>query len=223
MKFASIALGLLAVVSTASAGMYTFTPNPSDLGDLDHHTAVAWGITGTAGLQSQLASGYRISGATICIENIWDWKVEQDKLFINLLDDPKTGVRTYSDNTNDNVLSNFFTASNSSSSSRWNGQSLLTTWTDPKGGSNGAFAIDYTYNFGSADLALLTSYLSDPTASNRAAFGLGFDPDCHYYNDGIKLIIYTEKISIPDAGSTVLMLGLGLGALVAIRRRTLRS
>jgi hypothetical protein len=66
-------------------------------------------LTDTAVLQNQLQSGHRISSATIYIENIWDWKVEKDKLFINLLDNPKVDVRNYLDNTSDTVLSNYFT------------------------------------------------------------------------------------------------------------------
>ncbi|MFO1449109.1 MAG: VPDSG-CTERM sorting domain-containing protein [Opitutaceae bacterium] len=223
MKLASLALGVLALTGTVRAGMYTFTPNPADLYDLDHHTAVAWGVTGTDALQSQLANGYRISGATITIDKIWDWKKEDDMLFINLLDDPKNGVQSYTDNTADNVISNYF---NGSGGNKWQGSTALTTWSDPNGGS-AAGAINYSYTFGIADLAVLTSYLTDPTLNGKAAFGLGFDPDCHYYNDGIKLIIYTEKIptNVPDSGSSVVLLTLGLAACAYARRRfsSLRS
>jgi hypothetical protein len=219
MKKLSLAFGALALVGTVHAGMYTFTPTPADLYDLDHHNAVAWGVTNTAALQSQLTDGFRISGATLTINNIWDWKKEDDMLFINLLDDPKSGVRVYSDNTADNVISNYFDTT--AGGAKWQGSTPLTTWTDPNGGDNGANKINFVYNFGQADLTVLTKYLTDPTYSNKVAFGLGFDADCHYYNTGISLVIHTEKIptSVPDSGSTAGLLAAGLAACAYLRRR----
>jgi hypothetical protein len=96
---------------------------------------------------------------------------------------------------------------------------LLTTWSDPKGGYGGQFSIDYSYNFSSADLSILTAYLSNANSTNRAAFGLGFDPDCHYFNDGVKLVIHTEKVAIPDSGSSLALFGFGIGVVLVWRRR----
>lgn len=184
-------LALLSVASL-SAATFTFTPNPADLNDLDHHHATTWGINWNA-----VPAGHTITGAKLTIKQIWDWKVENDALFIRLLDDPKSGVRTYADNTNDNVISDYFSGQ---------GQHLL-TWSDPNGGNNGANATNLVYNFTATNLLTLSSYLADPTALNRVAFGFAFDPDCHYYNNGVEFEITTTASSVPDAGSSVVLLG----------------
>lgn len=187
LRLAAIALGL---VASAKAAVFTFTPNPADLNDLDHTHATTWGITWS------IPAGQTITGATLKINNIWDWKRENDALYIRLLDDPKKGVTFYNDNTNDNVLSDYFSGQGT----------YLTTWSDPNGGSNGQYAVNFQYNFTSSQLLALTSYLTDPTQSNRAAFGLAFDPDCHYYNTGISFEITTAPSSVPDGGSSALLL-----------------
>ena len=55
--------------------------------------------------------------------NIWDWTVESnDNLFIHLLDNPKAGVTTYTDNENGEV-------------DAFAGQGkLVADWSDPAGG-----------------------------------------------------------------------------------------
>jgi len=46
-------------------------------------------------------------------------------------------------------------------------------------------------------------------------FGLAFDPDCHYWNDGVQLTINAE---VPEP-ATLLLFGLGTLGLAAYRRR----
>ncbi|MES2694014.1 MAG: hypothetical protein V4773_11110 [Verrucomicrobiota bacterium] len=200
LRLAALSLGLAA---SAHALVFTFTPNPSDLGDLDHTNATTWGINWNA-----IPPGHVITGAKIKIDNIWDWKREDDALFIRLLDDPKKGVTHYSDNTNDNLLSDYFA-----------GQGIaLTTWSDPNGGNNGANSTDFVYTFTATQLSLLTSYITDPTAANRAVFGLSFDPDCHYYNSGVCFEITTAPASVPDASPTALLLGVAAAGLMLVSR-----
>jgi len=210
-------LGVLAfatLVGGAQAATFTFTPNDNsgdadDLFDLDHHYAYTWGI------QFDIPVGQQITGATLRIDNIWDWRPENDMLFIHLLDDPSATnsrlVRSIEDNTNDTVISDYFGP---------NG--LLTTWSDPVGGVNNGF--DLVYSFTAAQLATLTSYVTDsrPTDSGSTRygdFGIGFDPDCHYYNTGIKLTITTGTSSVPDGGATVVLAGGAMLVLAAFRKK----
>lgn len=196
-------------VATAHALTFTFSPTPSDLGDLDHHNATTWGIA-TAGIPA----GQVITGAKLKINKLWDWQVESnDALFIRLLDTAAVGVKTFVDNTNDNVISDFFS-----------GQGiLLTKWSDPIGGFDGRFATNFSYTFSASQLATLITYANNATLPGKAAFGFGFDPDCHYYNDGVTFEITTAPVpgagTVPDAGATAALLGGGLLAVGALRHR----
>lgn len=217
MKHLLGALAFAAVIGGAQAATFNFAPNdnsgdPDDLNDLDHHYAYSWGI------RFDIPDGETITGATLRINNIWDWRRESDMLFMRLLDDPWASnnrlVRTFEDNTRDNVISDYFA-----------GQGvLLTTWSDPNGGSNGAYAINFSYDFTASQLATLTSYVTDNRpndTSNRkyGDFGIAFDPDCHYYNTGISLTITTGRSNVPDGGATVILAGGAILGLLAFRRK----
>src|SRR3954468_2995353 len=185
----TIFLTMATLVGAISASAITFTPTPADLGDLDHHMATTWGI------QWSLPAGEQVTGATLTIKNIWDWQREYDQLYIHLLDNPDRGVVSIADNTADNVFSDYF-----------GGQGrYLTTFTDPDGGAPRNF--DFVYNFTTADLAVLKSCL-DTAPGTKANFGFGFDPDCHYYNDGVRFEITTTHV--PETGSSVVLLSIGL-------------
>ncbi len=71
---------------------------------------------------------------------------------------------------------------------------------------------DWTYTFTNTQLTTLVSYASD------GKFYLGFDPDCHYYNNGITFTIVTERQSVPEP-STFLLLGSGLLLGVGFMRK----
>lgn len=187
-----------ALAIAARADTLTFNPSDADIGDLDHHYAYTWGIN------MSLPSDQKIVGATLTIKNIWDWRVENDKLFIRLLDNPAAGITSFLDNTNDNVISDYFSGQGTS----------LTSWSDPYGGYNRGY--NFTYNFTAAQLNVLTGYITNGHATGTADFGIAFDPDCHYFNDGITLTIKTDKV--PDGGLSVVLFGLGLLAISSLRR-----
>ena len=202
LKTAIITLGIAS--SSAFATTFTFTPNPSDLGDLDHHTATTWGIVWNA-----IPAGHSITSATLKINNLWDWQVEQDFLYIHLLDDPIMGVNSWTDNNNDTLNGDYF-----------NNQGVhLTTWTDPNGGNNGANSVNYVYNFTPSQLQTLASYITDSNAWYDGDFGFGIDADCHYYNTGVTFEITTGPATVADGGSTFALLGFAVAGVLGLRRR----
>ncbi len=76
-------------------------------------------------------------------------------------------------------------------------------------------AINFEFAFNTAQIAALNAYIA--AGGN---FALGFDPDCHYGNDGIKLTLQTAYLPTPEPG-TLALLAAALGA-VAWRRRARR-
>jgi len=210
----------------AQASTYAFRPNdgqgdPDDVFDLDHHYAYTWGISGATydTFKAELGHGSAITSATLTFYNIWDWINEpNDRLWVNLLDKPKKGVKTFADNADDieSTLpgSNYFNNQGTS----------LGYWTDPNGGSSN-YATNITFTFTTAQLGALTSYIMNGGATDSATgyadFGLAFDPDCHYYNTGIELKIVTQPTTrnyVPDGGITAALFGLSFLSLAGFRR-----
>ena len=210
-------LAVCALTVAVQATSFTFKPNDgsgntADMFDLDHYYAYSWGVDGANAdtLRTSLVSGgQQITSVKLTIWNVWDWTVESnDILNIHLLNNPTAGITS----TYDNQSGGDYFA---------NQGGFLTSWTDPKGGDTSDKTFDFVYNFNTANIALLTSYLLDATASGKAAFGFGFDPDCHYFNDGIQIDIVTCPKNVPENGLTLSLLGLGLISLAAVRRRIL--
>ncbi len=200
-----IALGAIAVSSHAAS--FTFSTGKGEF-ELDHYYAYSWGINGTSAntlRSSLLTGGQQITSAKLTISDIWDWTVEKDILYINLLDDPTKNIKKYYDN---QATSNYFSPTGS----------FLTSWSDPKGGNTSNKSFDFVYDFSLANIGLLTSYIVDPTASNKAAFGFGFDPDCHYFNNGIKFEVVTAPKRVPEGAATVGLMGFALLGLAVFRR-----
>lgn len=202
-KLYILGTALAVVAGSAQAGVYSWSPTDSDLEDLDHRKAYIWG------LGWNVPTGETIVGSTLTIKNIYDWRVEPDTLYVRLLDNvtvPAGG----------NVWGT--TWDYEAVGDRWAsepGSTAIGTWTDPAGGVPTGFNLVF-------DLGTL-GYLDELQAAiqNDGKFGFGFDPDCHYFNDGITLTITTtpRQTPLPDGGATVALLGCALLGLEGLRRK----
>lgn len=185
---------MFCLVGQVMAGTYTFNPNDTDIQDLDHYYYYEWGINWS------VPSGEKIVSAQLSIDDIYNWTREDDILYIHLLDTLlPNGTEFVSD------LWRFYDNQQSGDNFGSNGI-LLTTYSD----FTDLVPEDYSYDFTGQQIMTLEQYTSD------GQFFLGFDPDCHYYNDGFQLTIETSPVPEP---TTMLLLGSGLVGLAGFRRK----
>jgi len=224
----TLVLGLVAVPTMASV----FTPGggsvpvpygtgwgtygPADLWDLDHSYYYVWG------LNFELPENWFITEATIEILNVDDWVVEPDDiLWINLLDDPVQNPDAVGfKGTVDNWAEALYDGYNDTVNSATIGTNIaLTSYTDA-GFSDGHQSVagdeNWTYSFSADEIATLTTYLASASSGADATVGLGFDPDCHFFNSGIVFTVTTA----PGVPPFALLAGIPLiGGLVRRARR----
>ena len=207
-------VGLLILALCGGQAMaLTLTPPDSDLGDLEHSYYYTWGINMTP------VSGQQILSAQLFFDNIYDWTSESnDILYVHLLDNATVKPIGRDGKPTGKVTTGW---DNEKGGDAFAGQgTLLFTYSDTKGGLPSE---DVKYTFTANDLAVLNSYWL-----NNGVFGFGFDPDCHYFNDGVY---FTFEVGtpppppepptppVPEPLSLVLM-SMGLGGF-ALRRRFL--
>jgi hypothetical protein len=179
------------VVSIAAAGSIELTPNPADLYDLEHAHYYTWGIHYTEIDPTADLADIIITGATLSFENIRNHNSSDNDLWVHLLDDAPLGVTAAWDSY-PGQYDHFF------------GQGeLLEHFEDLP-----ATPQDKTIVFENYEVGKLNLYLQ-----NDGIFALGFDPDCHFYNDGVTL---TLEYDVTPEPTTLALLGSGL---LFLRRR----
>jgi hypothetical protein len=157
-----------------------FVPPDDDIFDLDHYYAYTWGIN----LGSSTATT-QINSATLTFTDIYNWRVEQDHLYIHLLDNASLGLKRKWDGSGGG---DYFT----------NQGILVIDWSDLEEWNK---TKDLVITFTDAQLAVLNDFGKD----GRIAFGL--DPDCHYYNQGVSFSISTyvpTTAAVPAPGAITL-------------------
>ena len=170
------------------ADMIVLQPTPADLYDLDHNRAYSWGLS-----TEQDVSLILVTDVALSFDNIRNWDGRSNVLYVHLLDYAPDGVTSHYDG---HGGGDYFA-----------GQGIeLVTYVDLPN-----TAQDIRYDFSQAQIDTFNEYVQ-----NGASVAFGFDPDCHFYNDGVSLSICYEVIQVPEPGMLVLIC---LGAVGVVPRR----
>ena len=191
LRVSSAVAGLFVTALASAQTTHTFTPNPVDLNDLDHFKAYTWGI------DNVVPAGQVITGATLTITNIYNWAPEENNiLYVNMLNQPAAGVTEFTD---DRAAGNYFQGQGT----------VVGTYHDPVGGHS--TNTNLTFDLGALGLlGTMNQYAKD------GRVGFSFDPDCHYFNDGVKLTVTTAAVPEP---ASLAVLGLGVFGLVRRKKK----
>ena len=170
----------------------SYSPTPSDMYGLDHAYYYTWGID--LGFNST-DPGYEIQAAELVFTNIRNWDANLNILFLHIFDSAPSGLQLDKD---------YHGRYDYDFDDAFAGQGvLLGEWTNDPAGQ----PVDLVFTFEGETLALLNQYAADGN------IGFGIDPDCHFWNDGVKFIA-----TVPAPGA--LLLG-GIGTMLVgwLRRR----
>jgi hypothetical protein len=166
---------------------------------LDGNDAYEWGVSISTGGQTINFAELTFSNITLNVAN----SSGHGYLYTDLLKLNTTGVQTKVDN---DAAGDYFKSALPSSS-----VTALGTNYFAKVGTT----LSWTIILDTAELAALNSYVTLGTLS------IGFDPDCHYSVGGISLTYTTTTAhtSVPDYGTTLVLLGISLCSLEFARRK----
>ena len=215
----------LFLLSSAQAVLttVTYTPNPVDLNDLDHHSLYTWRIDNVPNVT--------ILSASLNFDNITNWDTNANVLHMHLLDtainpgvasfiDDLTGATPVTDLTDDFTNARFH-----NNQLNLRGPWLVADGTGSLSLGDPSFtttATDYSVAFSQSRLDTLNAFRQN---GNDIAFG--FDPDCHYWNDGVSVTISFDLPAGPASSpipevSAFLPLSAILGLAILTQSRTRR-
>ncbi len=195
--------------------------------DLDHHRAYTWQLSNVL-----IPPGQVVTGASITFRNISNWDTNPNMLFVHLLDSARTvatagdydgqarsatvnGVTWYTDAAGSPVatIADYFAGNDLALVNSGTADTLLFQQAfNMVGQNNYNSATDFTYNLTSAQLQVLVQYLA-----NGNNLALGFDPDCHFWNNGLVFTVTTGP-AVPEP-TTMLLLGTGIAGVYLRKRR----
>jgi hypothetical protein len=228
LKYLVLGIVSLFVLNSAQAVLttVTYTPNPVDLNDLDHHSLYTWRIDNLPDAT--------IIDATLNFKNIRNWDTNTNKLHIHLLDTAIfPGVAVFIDDLTASVPVTDLTDDFSSTRFHNDQLNLRGPWLVASGTADyklGAPSftttpVDYNYVFSSTQNVTAWGKLKT-FAQNGRNIAFGFDPDCHYFNDGISFTITFDLPSaspVPEVSAFFplsAILGLAIGVQAWTRRRS---
>ena len=208
-----VVVGFLLLLMLSPAAMavsqtFTFEPPDRNIEDLPHKNYFAWGMNWN------LPNGQEIVGAELKIKSLCNWQASAtDVLRMRLLDERPEGPGIHWEQNHWPGVSRGRDNQNPTDKFKGFG-TFLTEYRDYDG-----YAEDWSFEFNGEQLDALGQYVA-----NDGLFGIGFDPDCHFYNSGIELSIYTDdkptgQGAVPEP-MTLAAFGLGATGLAGyIRRR----
>lgn len=208
----------MCVLALAAISFSDIIITGDDLGDIEHSQAAMWRIN----LEDDFAeAGITVDDVTAVhleIDNItnyssYDWN---NILYLSLLDMKPTSTTEdfellFFDNEVGNIdyfrdTKEYVVDINGDVYQGYQSRSTIGSWTDY----NGRYIKD-DLSF-DIDLETFKDYYN---TESTGRIGIGFDGDCHFYNDGVKLVVQT---SVPEP-AMISLLGFGLLGIFFSRKR----